>query len=315
MTFLASSAMADAAPGPAAPDPVKDVTLATFVAEVIEASRERPVIVDFWATWCGPCKQLTPLLEKLVRSQKGAVQLAKIDIDKNPQIAQQMQVQSVPAVFAFFRGQPVDGFMGALPESQLKEWIDRLMKATGAPTGDPEAMGLETAFKQAADFMAMEDFFTAQAIYVDILDMEPNNVRAYAGLLRCLLAQKETDKARAMLEAAPAEVAKDKALDSVRTALELAAQSQQAVGSLGEFQAKLQQNADDHQARFDLAMAHYANGEREAAVEALLEIVQRNRGWNEEAARKQLVKFFEAFGYSDPLTVSARKRLSSLLFK
>lgn len=312
MTFLASSS---------APTPVesgagawiKDVSLATFMAEVIDASNERPVIVDFWAPWCGPCKQLGPLLEKLVRGAKGAVRLAKIDIDKNPQIAQQMQVQSIPAVFAFFRGQPVDGFMGALPESQLKAWIDSIIKATGAKAGGAEG-GLETALKQAADFLASGDSATAQAIYADILDMEPANVPAYAGSLRCLLAQGHVAQARALLAQAPAAIAKDKAFDPIRAALELDEQAQKAAGSLAAFQERLRENPDDHQARFDLALAHYAAGAREAAVDELLDIVRRQRGWNEDAARKQLVKLFEAFGPTDPLTIAARKRLSALLF-
>ena len=312
MTFLASSS-ATAPVEQGASAWIKDVSLATFMAEVIDASNEHPVIVDFWAPWCGPCKQLGPLLEKLVRGYKGAVRLAKIDIDKNPQIAQQMQVQSIPAVFAFFRGQPVDGFMGALPESQLKAWIDSIIKATGAKAGETEG-GLETALKQAAELLSGGDVATAQAIYADILDMEPMNIAAYAGSLRCLLAQGLAAQARALLMQAPAEIAKDKAFDPVRAALELDEQAQKAAGSLAAFQARLQENPNDHQARFDLALAHYAAGAREAAVDELLDIVKRQRSWNDDAARKQLVKLFEAFGATDPLTIAARKRLSSLLF-
>ncbi len=293
-------------------DTVRDVGLADFVPQVIEASRDKIVVVDFWATWCGPCKQLTPVLEKVVRSYKGAVRLAKIDIDKNPQIAQQMQIQSVPAVFAFFRGQPVDGFMGALPESQIKSWIDRLVKASGGAAG-AEAAGLETALQQAADFLAQGDVPTAQSIYADILDMEPTNATAYAGLLRCLIALGDTDRAKQMLEKAPPEIAKDKSLDAVRTAIELAGQAAQT-GPVGELEAKLQQNPADPQVKYDLALAFYAAGEKEKAVDHLLELVKQNRSWNEDAARKQLVKLFEAFGPTDPLTISARKRLSSILF-
>ena len=297
-------------------DPVKDVELATFMADVIDASKDHLVVVDFWAPWCGPCKQLTPLLEKAVRAHKGAVRLAKIDIDKNPQIAQQMGVQSVPAVFAFFHGQPVDGFMGALPEAQIKSWLERLLKATASAGGiapDDSAGGLDVALKQADESLAGGDAVVAQSIYADILDQEPTHAAAYAGLLRSLIALGDMDRAKQMLASAPAEIAKDKALDSVRTSIELAAQAAQS-GSAAELEAKLKQNPADHQVRFDLAMAHYAAGQKEQAVDQLLEIVRRARTWNEDAARKQLVKLFEAFGPTDPLTLSARKRLSSILF-
>lgn len=299
---------------PAADDavgPVREAGLANFVTEVIEASQARPVVVDFWATWCGPCKQLGPVLERLVRSYKGAVRLVKIDIDRNPQIAQQMGVQSIPAVFAFFQGRPIDGFMGALPEAQIKSWLDRLVKTAGGAA--PAVEGLDSALKQAADLLAASDATTAQAIYADILGMEPTHPAATAGLLRCLLAQGNMEQAKTIFAQLPADMAKDKAFDAVRAAIELAEQAETS-GGLGELQAKVEKNPADYQARFDLAMAHYAAGQREEAVEHLLEIVRRARGWNEDAARKQLVKFFEAFGGNDPLTISARKRLSSILF-
>ncbi|MGE3622313.1 MAG: thioredoxin [Bdellovibrionales bacterium] len=306
--------LSNLSPTPSAPaaDPVRDVDLANFMSEVIEASRERVVVVDFWATWCGPCKQLTPLLEKLVRGLKGAVRLAKIDIDRNPEIAQQMRIQSVPAVFAFFRGQPVDGFMGIQPEAQIKAWLDKLIKVPGA-AGNGEAAGMETALKQAAEHFAAGDMPTAQSIYADILDMDPANAAAYAGLLRCLVAAGDVDRAKQMLGSAPPDIAKDKALDAARAAIELAEQSGQS-GSTAEHESRVTQNPADHQARFDLAMACYAAGQKERAVDELLEIVRRNRGWNDDAARKQLVKLFEAFGATHPLTIAARKRLSSILF-
>jgi putative thioredoxin len=239
------------------------------------------------------------------------VTLAKIDIDRNPQIAQQMGVQSVPAVFAFYQGRPVDGFAGALPEAEIKNWLDHLIKVAGgaAPGG-----GLETALKQAAEFLAANDVVTAQSIYADILDAEPSNATAYAGLLRCLLALGDKARAKQMLDSAPPDIAKNKVLDPIRTALELASQAEQNSGNAAALQAKLDQNPTDHQARFDLAMALYADGKREGAVDQLLEIVRRQRNWNEDAARKQLVKFFEAFGHADPLTISSRKRLSSIMF-
>jgi putative thioredoxin len=313
MSILSPLARATETPADAA-DPVQDVGLADFVPAVVEASKDHIVVVDFWATWCGPCKQLGPILEKVVRAHKGAVRLAKIDIDKNPQIAQQMGVQSIPAVFAFFRGQPVDGFMGALPEAQINAWLDRLMKAAGAQSSAaPDAGGLEIALKQAADFLAGGEAAKAQSIYADILDMDPANAAAYAGLLRSLIALGDAKRAQQMLDNAPPEISKDKALESVRTALELAGQAAQS-GSAVELEAKLAKNPADHQARFDLALAHYAAGQKEQSVDQLLEIVRRARNWNEDAARKQLVKLFEAFGPADPLTISARKRLSSILF-
>lgn len=295
-------------------DSVKDVTLANFKAEVLEASLKRPVIVDFWAPWCSPCKQLGPLLEKLVRSQKGAVSMVKIDIDRDPEIAQQMRVQSIPAVFAFFQGQPIDGFMGALPESQLKAWIEKLIKTTGATSIGDENSGLTTALKQAADFLGLGEASTAKSIYEDILEMAPDNIEALSGALRSMLALNETEKARQMLGGLPAEITKDKIFDSVRTALDLAEQASGALAGLAEYQDKVKLNPDDHQSRYDLAMSYYASGNIEESIDALLEIVRRNRKWNDEAARKQLVKLFEVLGPTDPLTIAARKRLSSILF-
>ncbi len=298
-------------------NPVRDVSLSTFVAEVIEASRRQIVVADFWAPWCGPCKQLGPVLEKLVRGHKGAVRLAKIDIDRNPEIAQQMGVQSIPAVFAFFQGRPVDGFMGALPEAQIKSWLDRLVKAAGGAVAGGEENALDAVLAQAAELLAAGDAAAARTIYAEVVEAEPSSAAAWAGLARCCLAQNDTAGARQVLDQVPPEAAKDKALAAARTAVELAEQAGKAGqggAALSGLQAKVEKEPSDHQARFDLALAHYAAGEREAAVDHLLEIVRRNRGWNEEAARKQLVKLFEAFGPMDPLTIAARKRLSSILF-
>ena len=293
-------------------DLIKDVDLATFMRDVIEESKLQPVVVDFWATWCGPCKQLTPVLEKLVKAANGAVKLAKVDIDRNPQIAQQMGVQSVPAVFAFFQGRPLDGFLGAQTEGQVKSWLDKLVATTGAqPAGGDD---LASALKQAEAFLLEGDLMAAQSIFAEVLEVDPANATAYAGVLRCLLAANDPVGARQLLDAAPPDIAKHKALDGPRTALELAEQAGQAGADTTELDAKLAVNPADHQARFDLAMAHYAGGRREAAVDALLDIVRRQRSWNEDAARKQLVKFFEAFGPTDPLTIDGRKRLSSILF-
>ncbi|MDR3424626.1 MAG: tetratricopeptide repeat protein [Alphaproteobacteria bacterium] len=291
---------------------VKDVTLASFKADVLEASRAALVLVAFCAAWDASCKSLTGALEKLARASGGAVRLAKVDIDKNQAIAQQMGVQSVPSVYAFYQGRPVDAFAGALPEAQIKAWLDQLMQATGVVGA--EKAGLDVAFKQAEDDLATGDIARARAIYADILDMEPENAKAYAGLVRCLFAENEIAKARAMLDSAPAALAKDKAFDAVRAAIELAEQAGKGAGKAAEFEARLEKDPADHAARFDLALAYYAAGRNPEAVDQLLEIVRRARTWNEDAARKQLVKFFEAFGPTDPLTISARKRLSSILF-
>ncbi len=283
----------------------------TFMVDVMEASRTVPVIVDFWATWCGPCKQLGPTLEKLVRGAKGALKLVKIDIDRNPAIAGQLRVQSIPAVYAFFQGRPVDFFVGALPESQIKSFIERLLKSAGG--GVPGGDGLEEALEEAQRMLDGGDLVTASEIYNEILAQEPAHGGAYAGLARCLIAAKDFSRARQMLSSPPEEIAKDKAVLAARAALEVAEQSL-SVGPVQELRAKVTRDPADHQARFELALALFADAQREAAVDELLESIKRDREWNEQAARKQLVKFFEVFGPSDPLTVSSRRRLSSILF-
>lgn len=301
-----------AAPAASAGDVIKDSSDRAFMADVIEASRTVPVIVDFWAPWCGPCKQIGPILEKLVRAAKGAVRLVKIDTDQNQMIASQLRVQSIPAVYAFFQGRPVDGFMGALPESQVKAFIDKLLKLSGGAGGEGDL--LEEALAQAKEMLEAGDIQTASEIYGEILQAEPESAAAYAGLVRCLIAAKDTERARQMLDQAPAAIAKDKELAGVRAALEVAEQAANA-GPIPELMEKVAHNHDDHQARFDLAMALFAAGKRESAVDELLEIVKRDRTWNEDAARKQLVTFFEAFGPTDPLTIQTRRKLSSILFR
>lgn len=297
---------------PATEEAVRDTTLATFMADVIEGSKAGLVLVEFGASWCGPCKTLTPLLEKIARESNGGIRLCKIDIDRNQQIAQQMGVQSVPSVFAFVGGRPVDGFAGALPEQQIRAWLMPLLQKAGGPVAEQKAM-IESALSQAAAFLAEKDLVTAQAVYADILDMDPTCAAAYAGLVRCALDGGDAAKALQMIDDAPADIAKDKALDPLRAALDLVKQAADA-GPVAELERKVAASPDDHQARFDLAVALFAAGKREDAVEHLLTIVGRARSWNEDAARKQLVKFFEALGNADPLTVSARRRLSSLLF-
>jgi len=294
----------------AAPDVIKDATDASFMTDVIEASRTVPVIVDFWAPWCGPCKQLGPVLEKVVRAAKGAVRLVKIDTDKNPMIAGQLRIQSIPAVYAFFQGRPVDGFAGALPESQIKQFVDRLVQIAG---GAPGAADIDAVLEEARTILEQGDAQTAAAIYNEILTAEPEHAGAYAGLIRCLLSAGQTDDAKRMLDGAPESLAKSPELAAIRTQLDLAEQAKKA-GPIGDLQAKVAADPNDHQTRYDLALALYAAGDREGAVDALLEIVKRDREWNDQAARKQLVKLFEAFGPTDKLTVQARRRLSSILF-
>jgi putative thioredoxin len=299
-------------PPSAIDDAVKDVTAANFKAGVLEASKKALVLALFWTPRENTCKQMAAQLEKLAHASKGAVKLARIDIDKDQAIAQQLGVQSLPSVYAFFAARPVDAFAGAVPEAQVKTWLDQVMKTAGV--GGEEKMGLEKAFAQVEEFLAKGDIATARSIYADIVDMEPENARAHAGLVRCLVEEKKIDEAREKLDATPSAMAKDKAFDSVRAAIELAEQSGQSKGGTEKLEAALAQNPADPEARFNLALAYYAAGRPEDAVDQLLDLVRRARTWNDGAARKQLVKFFEAFGPTNPLTVSARKRLSSILF-
>ncbi len=288
-------------------DLVKDTTTAGFMTDVIEASKTQPVLVDFWAPWCGPCKQLGPTIEKVVREAKGAVKLVKMNIDEHPAIAQQMGVQSIPAVFAFADGRPVDGFMGALPESQIKEFIARIAGPSAAEAGLEEVLASAQAAFEEGDAAGAAEIFAA------VLQEDRENIAAIAGLARCLISSGELDRAQQTLALAPPDKEDDPLIAGARAALELAEQTAE-LGDLGELAAKLEADANDHQARFDLALALNARGDREDAVNHLVEIVRRKRDWNEEAARKQLVQFFEAWGPTDPMTIEARRKLSSVLF-
>ena len=285
---------------------VADTTMQNFVKDVIEASKQRPVLVDFWAPWCGPCKQLTPILEKAVRAAKGAVKLVKLNIDEHPQIHGQMGIQSIPAVIAFSNGQPVDGFMGALPEGQVADFIKRLVKE---PIEDDSAEALKTA----EEVLASGDAAGAAGIFAEIAAAEPDNVAAHAGMVRAYVKAGETDQARQTLALIPEAKQNDPAVAAARTALELAEQAK-SVGPIGELEQKVAANPADHQARFDLAVALNADGKREEAADHLLAIIKRDRKWNDDAARKQLVQFFEAWGFADPAAVEGRKKLSSVLF-
>jgi putative thioredoxin len=294
-------------------DLVKESSTASFMADVIEASRQVPVIVDFWAPWCGPCKTLGPALEKLVREAKGAVRMVKINVDENQQLAQQMRIQSIPAVYAFFDGRPVDGFVGALPESQLKSFIQKVLQAAGG-AGAAALADLEAALAEAKTILEEGDVQTAADIYQQILAEDPENAGALAGLMRCQIKAGDVAGAQELLSQLPDSLRSKPEIVSVKTSLDVAAEAQGKIAQTAELQRRLEADPKDHQARIDLATALFATGDREGAVDQLLEAIRRDRMWNEEAARKQLVKLFEAMGGTDPLTISARRQLSSILF-
>ena len=283
---------------------IKDTTTQTFVADVIEASRKVPVLVDFWAAWCGPCKQLTPVLEKVVKAAKGAVRLVKMNIDEYPEVAGQLGVQSIPAVFAFKNGKPVDGFMGALPESQVKAFVQRLV---GPDAG--EAPGLEEA--QAA--FEAGDVGGAAAAFAAALQADPENVEAVGGLAKCYVAAGDFARAEQTLALVPQAKQTVEAYVSAKAALELAKKAGPKPDIAG-LEKAVAANPADWDARFKLAIALNAKGQRQAAMDQLFEVVRKDRAWNDDAARKQLVEFFEAWGAKDPLTQTGRQRLSSLLF-
>lgn len=288
-----------------AQDLIKESSTATFVADVVEASQDVPVIVDFWAPWCGPCKQLTPLLESAVRQAQGMVKMVKINIDDNPEIAQQLRVQSIPAVFAFRNGQPVDSFMGVQPESQVKSFVQRL---TGAQGPSP----VEQALEHGKAALEATDFGTAAQAFSQVIEADPANIQAIAGLAKCFLADNNLERAQQVLDTAPAG-AHHADLDSARATLELARQAAEA-GDVASLKAKVAADPKDFQARFDLAVALNVDGDRQGAVDQLLDIIAADREWNEQAARNQLLKFFEAYGSQDEITQTGRRRLSSILF-
>ncbi len=285
---------------------VKDTTTQTFVKDVIEDSKRQPVLVDFWAPWCGPCKQLTPVLEKAVRAAKGKVKLVKMNIDDHPAIPGQLGIQSIPAVIAFVNGQPADGFMGALPESQVVAFLERLTKGSI----DGEAMDL---IKAADAALAGGDPAGAANLYAELLAEDNGNVHALAGLARCYVETDALDQARQTLALVPDSKRNESSVAAARAALELAEQAKK-IGPIAELERKVAADPLDHQARFDLALALNGKGRRLEALDHLIGIVRRDRKWNDDGARKQLVQLFDAWGPTDEATIEGRKRLSSILF-
>lgn len=290
---------------------VKEGTDASFMADVIEASKEAAIIVDFQAEWCGPCKTLGPQIEQAVMAQKGKARLVKIDIDKNPQFASQLRVQSIPAVFAFVDGRPVDGFMGAVPQSEVNDFVARVSAMGGA--GASEAESLNEALDAADQMLAEGAVADAAETFAAVMEADPKNARALAGLASTFVAMGDADKARATLDAAPADIASDAAILAVKAQLDLAELTAGA-GEAAELRAKLEADANDHQARYDLAIALLGSGDTEGAIDELLELFRRDREWNEAAARERLFKVFESLGDKSPLALKARRRLSSMIY-
>jgi putative thioredoxin len=291
----------------AAPDLIKETTTQSFVKDVIEESKRQPVLIDFWAPWCGPCRQLTPILEKVVRAANGKVKLVKMNIDEHPAVPGQMGIQSIPAVIAFVNGQPADGFMGALPESQVTAFVNKL---TAGMPGEPN---IAEVIKEAETLLAEGDAANAASIYAEVLSVDATNIAAMAGLAKCYATTGAIDQAKKTLAMVPESKRGDAAVKAVQAAIDLAEQAQ-SLGPVAELEQKVAANPLDHQARFDLATALNAAGKRAEATQQLLEIVKRDRKWNEDGARKQLVQFFDAWGATDEATVEGRKRLSTILF-
>ncbi len=289
-----------------AQDTVYDTSTTTFAQDVLEASKDALVLVDFWADWCGPCKQLTPIIENVVRSYGGKVRLAKLNVDQHPAISGQLRIQSLPTVYAFRDGRPVDGFSGAQPESAIRELIDRHLGA------DAEAE-LEQILSQASQALEADDLQTAAEIYAAILQQDPQNAAALAGLAHCYMKSGDTERARQTIALVPPDKQSSQDVASVLAALDLADRAANTVDT-SALEARVSANPADHEARLELAVAFAGNGEKERAVDELIDLFKRDRNWNDEAARNQLLQFFEAWGPKDPATLDGRRKLSSLLF-
>ncbi len=304
MDLLNSAASPDTA------DLIKDGSEATFMADVVEASQETPIIVDFWAPWCGPCKTLGPLLEDAVTAAKGAVKMVKINVDEAQMIASQMRIQSIPTVYVFFKGQLVDRFQGALPESEIKAFVDRVIEAAG---GESPGGQLDDAVQAAEEMLSEGAAADAAQTFAAILGEDPNHAAAYGGLVRAHIAAGDLEQAEAILNGAPAEISNTPELEAAHAQLELAKQAADA-GPVAELTAAVQADADNHQARFDLAQALHANGDVEEAVSQLLELFRRDREWNDGAAKAQLFTIFDALKPNDPIVLNGRRKLSSMIF-
>lgn len=289
---------------------VKDATEATFMDDVVEASKKTPVIVDFWAPWCGPCKTLGPALEEAVKAARGAVKMVKINVDENQTIAAQMRIQSIPTVYAFHNGQPIDGFQGALPPSEVKAFVDRVVKAAG---GEAPGEAMAEALAAAEELLSQGAAVDAAQAFAAILAQEPDNAAAYGGLVRAHIVMNDLDQAEAILNGAPAEISRAPELEAAHAQLELARQAADA-GPVAELTAAVEADPDNHQARFDLAKALYAQGKVQEAVDQLLELFRRDREWNDGAAKKQLFTIFDALKPNDPIVLNGRRRLSSMIF-
>ncbi|MBY5808094.1 thioredoxin [Rhizobium leguminosarum] len=308
---MTASTSFGAAPAPAAAagSYITETTTANFAKDVIEESRKQPVLVDFWAPWCGPCKQLTPVLEKVINEAKGRVRLVKMNIDDHPSIAGQLGIQSIPAVIAFVNGRPADGFMGAVPESQIQQFIDRI----AGPAGADEAAEIEAVLTEAAELLAAGNINEAAQLYGAVMQADPENAKALAGMAECMIAANQDQRAREILTELPEELAKDAGIQAVLMKLEQIEEARK-LGDPVALERELAANPDDHEARIKLAKIRNVEGRRDEAADHLLLIMRKDRAFDDDGARRQLLQFFEVWGFKDPATVAARRKLSAMLF-